>query len=317
MRAGIPEAALPAKEADQTIPRPADADRPADVRIGLHPASRKPTYEELRALVAQYEPPGGVKRKRRPFTRIALIAAIFVVGSAGGFGIASLLADGGNGVPAFTLGSRTLPVRDKGISSSELPYDGRIAEAPPARIPDAHDGMNPGELPFGGIAASSGSSDPAPSPDPTPKEVPVAQEPVPKPVQPAQVEKSVRPAPVQTEAKAKTASPPRHKALARRSRQDSEIDRIRQQAAEELKKKVDAGHSSVSRARNTVGHADKKLARKEGRSQAARRPAMTAMLEQCEQAGNFLLREQCKWQLCGGRWGKDGCPSYPSRTTLN
>jgi hypothetical protein len=31
---------------------------------------------------------------------------------------------------------------------------------------------------------------------------------------------------------------------------------------------------------------------------------------QCERNGNFFSRERCKWRVCGGKWGRDGCPSY-------
>ncbi|HJV86475.1 MAG TPA: hypothetical protein VJ698_13460 [Noviherbaspirillum sp.] len=31
---------------------------------------------------------------------------------------------------------------------------------------------------------------------------------------------------------------------------------------------------------------------------------------QCEQQSSFFRREQCKWRVCGGKWGQDGCPSY-------
>ncbi|MDB5853325.1 MAG: hypothetical protein JWR22_1366 [Herminiimonas sp.] len=31
---------------------------------------------------------------------------------------------------------------------------------------------------------------------------------------------------------------------------------------------------------------------------------------QCERLGSFLEREQCKWQVCDGRWGQNDCPSY-------
>ncbi len=33
---------------------------------------------------------------------------------------------------------------------------------------------------------------------------------------------------------------------------------------------------------------------------------------QCEGISSFFRREQCKWQVCGGKWGQDGCPSYQS-----
>ena len=31
---------------------------------------------------------------------------------------------------------------------------------------------------------------------------------------------------------------------------------------------------------------------------------------QCQELGNFFRREQCKWQVCNGKWGQDGCPAY-------
>lgn len=36
---------------------------------------------------------------------------------------------------------------------------------------------------------------------------------------------------------------------------------------------------------------------------------------QCQALDNFLGREQCKWQVCNGKWGQDGCPSYAHANT--
>lgn len=36
---------------------------------------------------------------------------------------------------------------------------------------------------------------------------------------------------------------------------------------------------------------------------------------QCQALDNFLRREQCKWQVCSGKWGQDGCPSYAHANT--
>lgn len=33
-------------------------------------------------------------------------------------------------------------------------------------------------------------------------------------------------------------------------------------------------------------------------------------LAQCKRPDNFIAREKCKWRICSGRWGKDGCPSF-------
>lgn len=36
---------------------------------------------------------------------------------------------------------------------------------------------------------------------------------------------------------------------------------------------------------------------------------------QCQALDGFLRREQCKWQVCNGKWGQDGCPSYAHANT--
>lgn len=39
-------------------------------------------------------------------------------------------------------------------------------------------------------------------------------------------------------------------------------------------------------------------------------PSLGARYAQCTQQQGFLRREKCKWEVCGGKWGKQGCPSY-------
>jgi hypothetical protein len=93
-----------------------------------------------------------------------------------------------------------------------------------------------------------------------------------------------------------------------------EIERIRQQAAEELKKKN-----------------ENQRAAEEPRARATNRPSVTstsekrqspvggankrALLAQCERRSNFILREHCKWEICDGSWGKNGCPSYEKQAS--
>lgn len=48
---------------------------------------------------------------------------------------------------------------------------------------------------------------------------------------------------------------------------------------------------------------------------ASRAPATQNKFAQCLELGSFLRREQCKWQVCNGKWGHDGCPSYSSDTS--
>lgn len=43
---------------------------------------------------------------------------------------------------------------------------------------------------------------------------------------------------------------------------------------------------------------------------ASKAPAIQGRFAQCMELGSFLRREQCKWQVCNGKWGQDGCPSY-------
>jgi len=38
---------------------------------------------------------------------------------------------------------------------------------------------------------------------------------------------------------------------------------------------------------------------------------------QCLELEGFLRREQCKWHVCSGKWGQDGCPSYKKDDEVN
>lgn len=90
---------------------------------------------------------------------------------------------------------------------------------------------------------------------------------------------------------------------------DQEIERIRRQADDELKKKGSAPRRA-DEARNAPRVAERD--QDTGRSAAtlASSNNYKVMLAQCEAAPNIFRREQCKWQLCNGKWGKNGCPSY-------
>jgi hypothetical protein len=88
---------------------------------------------------------------------------------------------------------------------------------------------------------------------------------------------------------------------------DSEIDRINQQAADELKKKTDSGMANAVR---------KPKKPKNVTSTAAKQTNKQLLLAKCEQASNFFLKERCRWQLCSGTWGKGGCPSYEKQSSL-
>lgn len=38
--------------------------------------------------------------------------------------------------------------------------------------------------------------------------------------------------------------------------------------------------------------------------------AAAAQYAQCTRLESFLAREKCKWRVCGGKWGAQGCPAY-------
>jgi hypothetical protein len=40
------------------------------------------------------------------------------------------------------------------------------------------------------------------------------------------------------------------------------------------------------------------------------------VLARCEQKSNFILREHCKWDICNGQWGKNGCPSFEKQASI-
>lgn len=98
----------------------------------------------------------------------------------------------------------------------------------------------------------------------------------------------------------------------RTSTKEAEINRIREQAGEELKKKSGNPKSAASFRGGSVS-ARKRSASAKTASHLADRSAAVA---RCAKAGNIILREKCKWQLCSGRWGRDGCPSYQTRASL-
>jgi hypothetical protein len=90
-----------------------------------------------------------------------------------------------------------------------------------------------------------------------------------------------------------------------RAANDKEIERIKQQAADELKKKTE----------NQRLNAEARTDEASQRPRPAKPASKLAMLARCERASNFIRREQCKWEVCNGMWGKNGCPSYEKQAT--
>jgi hypothetical protein len=80
-----------------------------------------------------------------------------------------------------------------------------------------------------------------------------------------------------------------------------EISRIQQQAADELKKKTRKRRARVAQA---------KAASKSPLHMSSRQRRVRQVLARCERLDSLFRREQCKWRVCDGQWGKNGCPSY-------
>lgn len=101
----------------------------------------------------------------------------------------------------------------------------------------------------------------------------------------------------------KAANESASRASAQRARQDAEIERIRQQAVDELwRKRVRERMPDQGRAGDPSPVAQAKVM---STAQKVRR-----RLAECDEASSLIRRERCRWKICGGRWGEDGCPGY-------
>jgi hypothetical protein len=225
---------------------------------------------------------------RRPLSRVLIMLLIFTVGA--GAGLAGAWWMGTRGGDARAPASASAPAQPpaasptaagptaedsqtramRGIRASELPYDGEQPQAADAHPPTA------------AVTA------------------PVARRHEVAPATAAKPEQAEQPL------QAKTVKTPKPQAKPRsRISKDKEIERIRQQVDEELKKK---NASSLSEARRNKRRQYAEVAATANRT--ARVQSIKAGLAGCDKRSNFILREQCRWHLCGGMWGRNGCPSY-------
>jgi hypothetical protein len=96
---------------------------------------------------------------------------------------------------------------------------------------------------------------------------------------------------------------------------DREIERIRKQVDEELKKKSEHGRAPGD-FRNGAGLTNPRdgTRRVAAASRSSREASTRATLARCERDTNLFRREFCRWQVCNGSWGRHGCPSYKPHT---
>lgn len=196
----------------------------------------------------------------------------------------------------------------KGIALGELPYDG-VPTDPGEQVHQVRrSGINPEERPYAESVSSSHVTQPA-----GPAELPSEVRQEGKSRQRAADGKPVRSASAAGIKKAGTTrASQKRRSTHRRAAKDREIDRIKQQAADEIKKKTDSSHSVKQQADSSAHRAAR---RQEAPTVIDKSTRTRALLASCERAENFFLREKCKWRLCGGRWGEHGCPSYQTQAS--
>lgn len=115
----------------------------------------------------------------------------------------------------------------------------------------------------------------------------------------------------------KTATTPQRRRPSQKIANNKEIERIKQQADEELKKKTE-NRSLATESRAKARHKEKTgMQTTNARSSNIASGSRQARLARCAQASNFIRREHCKWQVCSGMWGKEGCPSYDKQANAN
>ena len=271
------------------------------------------------------------------------MAGVFVVGAAVGL-VAALWLDEDSvasqpaisAVPSSQVqdasplpgASTARPPVVRGISPSELPYDG----APP---PVAEEPASPPDAPTAAVreppATSSGTStiEGAGERDAGPGNEGVANataasapQPVKSEASPAKI--ATKPASVtgpdeeSKSAKAKQGGVNAVDAAPKRKvpRTDREIERIRRQVDEELKKKTEHGRASGDGRPGARQGAKSTGSAKDDRGGGVSRvSAIRASLAKCDRKTNFIGREFCRWQVCNGSWGKNGCPSYQQQAS--
>lgn len=301
-------------------------------------AARIPSAHE--ADTPAFEQPMTMTSKQA-ILRILFMVAVFAIGITVGLSAARWLKRPSPVVPVQAVPHSPPPAAAtrsaegdgrrtaiRGISPSELPYDGApppMNEAVPPQAPAASGAS--------GVASYSGAS--APEPDPigtdsaAPPEVPFSGTGSASPDQEkpaiegasANADAVTAPVPPRTArpaAKSKSggeATRAKKRADARAAK-DREIERIKNQADRELQRKLETSAAEGADAKRRLAsrrRGEQRIAASVPGTQAAR---VRKILAKCERASNLFRREQCKWRVCGDRWGKNGCPSYPKPSSF-
>jgi hypothetical protein len=262
---------------------------------------------------------------RNPISRAALMIGIFAIGAAAGLAATWWMTQPPDAPPAAAAVRKLEPVARAPVANPES----RASVGSPA-------GINPGELPYDGVPPGAvGKIAPTATAAATVTKTPqrdgattagqnaaAAAVAAPLPAEKAQQAIAEAPADSRDNASAlreksydKKVAKATHRRTPPRMAKDKEIERIKQQAADELKKKS-RNRSVTQEARYTERGASRQDKDKDASASAASGHSKRAMLARCENASNFILRERCKWQICSGMWGKNGCPSYERQASV-
>jgi hypothetical protein len=274
---------------------------------GASPVDPAAEQQRRHAFYNQFNAP---QPRSRP--RFVYVIGVFAIGAVVGLSSAwwwrqpSLAALGKNLPRAAHSAQLPLTAHEgsrgiKGIDPRELPYDGLPPKSRMQAGQTQRSGINPEELPYAGLPSAESDSQLKPTPGST------SQGPQ-KP--PATATENNMPHIASTAVVARSdadKAPKKHHSARRRIAKDREIERIKQQAAEELKKKTE-NRRLVAQREETSAHRSARP--REAAVLADKFTRTRAQLASCEHARNFFLREKCKWHLCGDSWGKNGCPSY-------
>jgi hypothetical protein len=186
----------------------------------------------------------------------------------------------------------------KAPDKPELPYEGASPAAAahaPLRATQAIE--KPADVSSGG---SEVKAEPDVKPNVTPDAASDAQpDPVPKPPTP-KAAKAVEKTAAEKQP-VKTAKSKKSSSATQKIARGREISRIQQQAADELKKKTRKRRGRVEQAKRT---------QKASQYASPRQRHVRQVLARCEKLDGVFWREQCKWRVCDGQWGRNGCPSY-------
>ncbi|MGH8806991.1 MAG: hypothetical protein ACREX0_03815 [Noviherbaspirillum sp.] len=266
-------------------------------------------------------------RRNLSVSRLLQMIGIFVVGTIVGLGSAWWLMTRAQvpGKPVLTSPVSTpgtimqgqslrATTTVRGISASELPYDGAAPPLEPAAL--ASDKATASvEVEAQSTQGMSSSSSPVPAVVMQRADVKPDSSRISPPTSPSEAaQQPVKVRDTAAPAEGKVTKTARTRSTAVKPARDREIERIKRQADDELKQKN-------RRSIEAASAKSRPLASQRGKQQAVaatsvrRAASIRVMLAQCERSPNFIRREQCMWRLCNGMWGKNGCPSYSAQST--